>query len=161
MQREEIKEAIENGEATVSRYSDTQKGKVYYYAKQLDNGNVLRVSSKATNIGEFFSDYIVYILICLIAVIIAAVFVSVAITKSIVKPITQLGKNLDNIDEFKADEEFKPLINALLEQKKRQKVLDRQKSSLQRMCRMSLKHRLHQLQAMLNLLKPVWQNRRI
>ena len=88
LQREEIKEAIENGEATVSRYSDTQKGK---------------------------------------AVIIAAVFVSVAITKSIVKPITQLGKNLDNIDEFKADEEFKPLINALLEQKKRQKVLDRQK----------------------------------
>ena len=60
LQREEIKEAIENGEATVSRYSDTQKGKVYYYAKQLDNGNVLRVSSKATNIGEFFSDYIVY-----------------------------------------------------------------------------------------------------
>lgn len=127
LQRQEIKEAIENGKATVSRHSDTQKGKVYYYAKQLDNGNVLRVSSKVTNIGEFFSDYIVYILICLIAVIIAAVFVSFAITKSIVKPITQLGKNLDNIDEFKADEEFKPLINALLEQKKRQKVLDRQK----------------------------------
>ena len=136
LQREEIKEAIENGEATVSRYSDTQKGKVYYYAKQLDNGNVLRVSSKATNIGEFFSDYIVYILICLIAVIIAAVFVSVAITKSIVKPITQLGKNLDNIDEFKADEEFKPLINALLEQKKRQKVLDRQKKQFTANCRL-------------------------
>ncbi len=35
LQREEIKEAIENGEATVSRYSDTQKGKVYYYARTL------------------------------------------------------------------------------------------------------------------------------
>lgn len=127
LNRQEIQQAIKNGEATVTRHSDTQGKKVYYFAKQLDNGNVLRVSTEAKSIGKFFSDYIIYIFLCIIVVIVAAVFVSMGITKSIVKPITQLGQSLDNIDKFKSDEELKPLVNALLQQKKKQKMLDKQK----------------------------------
>lgn len=127
LNRQEIQQAIKNGEATVTRHSDTQGKKIYYFAKQLDNGNVLRVSAEAKSIGKFFSDYIIYILLCIIVVIVAAVFVSMGITKSIVKPITQLGQSLDNIDKFKSDEELKPLVNALLQQKKKQKMLDKQK----------------------------------
>lgn len=127
LNRQEIQQAIKNGEATVTRHSDTQGKKIYYFAKQLDNGNVLRVSTEAKSIGKFFSDYIMYIFLCIIVVIVAAVFVSMGITKSIVKPITQLGQSLDNIDKFKSDEELKPLVNALLQQKKKQKMLDKQK----------------------------------
>ena len=127
LDRQEIQQAIKNGEATVTRHSDTQEKKVYYFAKQLDNGNILRVSAEAKSIGKFFSDYIIYILLCIIVVIVTAVFVSMGITKSIVKPITQLGQSLDNIDKFKSDEELKPLVNALLQQKKKQKMLDKQK----------------------------------
>lgn len=127
LNRQEIQQAIKNGEATVTRHSDTQGKKVYYFAKRLDNGNVLRVSAEAKSIGKFFSDYIIYILLCIIVVIVTAVFVSMGITKSIVKPITQLGQSLDNIDKFKSDEELKPLVNALLQQKKKQKMLDKQK----------------------------------
>lgn len=127
LNRQEIQQAIKNGEATVTRHSDTQGKKIYYFAKQLDNGNVLRVSTEAKSIGKFFSDYIIYILLCIIVVIVTAVFVSMGITKSIVKPITQLGQSLDNIDKFKSDEELKPLVNALLQQKKKQKMLDKQK----------------------------------
>ncbi len=125
--REEFIEAKKNGEATVTRHSDTQKEKVYYFAKVLDNGNVLRISSQATSIGRFFKDYIFYILLCLLAVIVAAVFVSFGITKSIIKPISKLGQNLDDVDKFKSDEELKPLVDALLQQKKKQKMLDKQK----------------------------------
>ena len=127
LNRQEIQQAIKNGEATVTRHSDTQEKKVYYFAKQLDNGNILRVSAEAKSIGKFFSDYIIYILLCIIVVIVTAVFVSMGITKSIVKPITQLGQSHDNIDKFKSDEELKPLVNALLQQKKKQKMLDKQK----------------------------------
>lgn len=127
LQRQEIQQAIKNGEATVTRHSDTQGLKVYYFAKQLSNGNILRVSTEAKSIGRFLSDYIIYILLCIIVVIVAAVFVSIGITKSIVKPITHLGQSLDNIDKFKSDEELKPLVNALLQQKKKQKMLDKQK----------------------------------
>lgn len=127
LNRQEIQQAIKNGEATVTRHSDTQGKKEYYFAKQLDNGNILRVSAEAKSIGKFFSDYIMYIFLCIIVVIVTAVFVSMGITKSIVKPITQLGQSLDNIDKFKSDEELKPLVNALLQQKKKQKMLDKQK----------------------------------
>lgn len=127
LNRQEIQQAVKNGEATVTRHSDTQGKKIYYFAKQLDNGNILRVSTEAKSIGKFFSDYIIYILLCIIVVIVMAVFVSMGITKSIVKPITQLGQSLDNIDKFKSDEELKPLVNALLQQKKKQKMLDKQK----------------------------------
>ena len=127
LNRQEIQQAIKNGEATVTRHSDTQGKKIYYFAKQIDNGNILRVSTEAKSIGKFFSDYIIYILLCIIVVIVTAVFVSMGITKSIVKPITQLGQSLDNIDKFKSDEELKPLVNALLQQKKKQKMLDKQK----------------------------------
>ena len=127
LDRQEIQQAIKNGEATVTRHSDTQGKKVYYFAKQLDNGNVLRVSTEAKSIGKFFSDYIIYIFLCIIVVIVAAVFVSMGITKSIVEPIIQLGQSVDNIDKFKSDEELKPLVNALLQQKKKQKMLDKQK----------------------------------
>lgn len=127
LNRQEIQQAIKDGEATVTRHSDTQEKKVYYFAKQLDNGNILRVSAEAKSIGKFFSDYIMYIFLCIIVVIVTAVFVSMGITKSIVKPITQLGQSLDNIDKFKSDEELKPLVNALLQQKKKQKMLDKQK----------------------------------
>lgn len=127
LNRQEIQQAIKNGEATVTRHSDTQGKKIYYFAKQLDNGNILRVSTEAKSIGKFFSDYIIYILLCIIVVIVTAVFVSMGITKSIVKPITQLGQSLDNIDKFKSDGELKPLVNALLQQKKKQKMLDKQK----------------------------------
>ena len=127
LNRQEIQQAIKNGEATVTRHSDTQGKKIYYFATQLDNGNILRVSTEAKSIGKFFSEYIIYILLCIIVVIVTAVFVSMGITKSIVKPITQLGQSLDNIDKFKSDEELKPLVNALLQQKKKQKMLDKQK----------------------------------
>ena len=100
LNRQEIQQAIKNGEATVTRHSDTQEKKVYYFAKQLDNGNILRVSAEAKSIGKFFSDYIIYIFLCIIVVIVAAVFVSM---------------------------ELKPLVNALLQQKKKQKMLDKQK----------------------------------
>ena len=138
LNRQEIQQAIKNGEATVTRHSDTQEKKVYYFAKQLDNGNILRVSAEAKSIGKFFSDYIIYIFLCIIVVIVAAVFVSMGITKSIVKPITQLGQSLDNIDKFKSDEELKPLVNALLQQKKKQKMLDKQKKQ----CTANVSHEL-------------------
>ena len=121
LNRQEIQQAIKNGEATVTRHSDTQEKKVYYFAKQLAR------AMQAAGASLFFSDYIIYILLCIIVVIVAAVFVSMGITKSIVKPITQLGQSLDNIDKFKSDEELKPLVNALLQQKKKQKMLDKQK----------------------------------
>lgn len=43
--REEIKQALESGSGTSTRFSDTIMKGTVYYAKKLSNGNVLRVSA--------------------------------------------------------------------------------------------------------------------
>lgn len=126
-QRDEVKEAIEKGEGSAVRKSKTLGDNTYYYAKLLSNGNVLRASAKAQSVVSVLGDVSVYILLSILFVIICSVFVSVAITKSIVRPIEELGKSLDNLDDFKSYKELNPFVDALKEQNKKQKELDRQK----------------------------------
>lgn len=125
--REEIKEAIENGEGNAVRKSDTLGENTYYCAKRLENGNVLRVSTQAQSVISVLGDVAGYILLAVLFVIVCSVFVSIGITKSIIKPIEELGCNLDNPEKVKSYRELEPFVNALKEQKEKQKALDRQK----------------------------------
>ncbi|MGN1123739.1 MAG: sensor histidine kinase, partial [Eubacterium sp.] len=51
----------------------------------------------------------------------------IRITKSIIKPIEELTDQLDNVDSIKTYDELMPLVNALKQQKEKQKALDKQK----------------------------------
>lgn len=93
----------------------------YYYSD-----NQLRESIEALADGHF-SSILLCFAIAIIAVIAMAVMISIAITKSIMKPIEELGKNLDNLENVKIYDELKPLVNALKEEKEKQKILDKQK----------------------------------
>ncbi len=77
--------------------------------------------------GGNFSNIILYLAIAIIAVTAMSVIISIAITKSIIKPIEELGKNLDNIDNVQVYDELKPLVDALKQEKEKQKALDKQK----------------------------------
>lgn len=125
--RKEFKEAVENGESTILRKSDTVGESLYYYARQLDDGSVLRVAETARTVDSFFSNILIYILISIVLVTLCSVFISVRITKSIVKPIEELTDQLDDVDSIKTYDELMPLVNALKQQQERQKALDRQK----------------------------------
>lgn len=125
--REEFIQAVKNGQSSTVRNSNTLNENTYYYAKLLDSGDVLRVSTRADSISSFFSDILIYVIISMVFVICMSVVISVGITKSIVKPIEELGDNLGNLDKIKTYEELNPLIDALKEQENRQKALDRQK----------------------------------
>lgn len=125
--REEFKQAVENGESSTVRRSKTLNENTYYYAKLLEGGNVLRVSTKADSVNSFFSNILIYVVISIIFVICMSAVISVGITKSIVNPVEELGENLGNLDDIKTYDELKPLVDALKEQKNRQKALDKQK----------------------------------
>lgn len=142
--REEFKQAVENGEAYITRYSDTENENVYYYAKLLSDSTVLRVSTEEVGVIEFFGDALIYVALAIVFVVALSAIVSVAVTRSIVKPVEELTDNLDNLDDIKTYDELQPLVDSLKEQKIRQKALNHQKSSLLQMSRTSLKLRLHQ-----------------
>lgn len=76
---------------------------------------------------ENFIEILIYILIAIVVVIAMSVMISLAITKSIIKPIDELGKNLDSIENVRVYDELKPLVDALKQEKEKQKALDKQK----------------------------------
>lgn len=125
--REEFMQAVENGESSTVRRSETLNENTYYYAKLLEGGNVLRVSTRADSVNFFFSNILIYVVISIIFVICMSAVISVGITKSIIKPVEELGENLGNLDDIKTYDELKPLVDALKEQENRQKALDKQK----------------------------------
>lgn len=75
----------------------------------------------------FLFDLLVIIAVVIAVVCIVAVLISFKLTKSIVKPVTQLGSNLDNVDNIEVPEELEPFVKALKKQKRKQKMLDKQK----------------------------------
>lgn len=125
--RQEIADALNNGEAYAIRKSATLDESVYYYARVMDNGNVLRVSENVQSVFSILQKVLLYIGAVFIFVCACAVFVSKRVTKSIVKPVEELGNQLDDIDDIETYAELKPFVNALREQNKKQKELDKQK----------------------------------
>ena len=125
--RPEFKEALDNGQGSTIRKSATIDKDTYYYAIRLDNGSVLRVAVTSDSVYMIFYQSLIYIAIVIIAVLLLSLAISFAVTKSIVKPITDIGHNLDKIDEQKTFEELTPFVESLKEHRKKQKLLDKQK----------------------------------
>lgn len=125
--RPEIQQAINEGEGFEKRQSETSNLLTYYYAKQLENGLILRVAAQAKSVSSIIGEILIYIIPVVIAAIVLSVFISIAITKSIVKPVEELGKKLDDVENVKTYTELMPFVNALQEQKQKQQELDRQK----------------------------------
>lgn len=125
--RPEFQEALQNGQGSTIRKSATIDKNTYYYAIRLDNGNVLRVAVTSESVSMVFYQSLIYIAIVSLIVMILSLAISFAITKSIVKPITDIGNNLDNIEEQETFEELTPFVNVLKEHRKKQNQLDKQK----------------------------------
>ena len=125
--RPEFKEALSSGEGSTVRKSATIGENTFYYAVKLSDGNVLRVSVTSASIYVIFYNSIYVISAITFVVILISLALSYAITKSIINPLSELGKNLDNIEEFAPYEELKPFADKLKEHKEKQKQLDRQK----------------------------------
>lgn len=79
------------------------------------------------NDDKFITELLVLLLIVIAVVAALSVFVSLRLTKSIIKPVEDLGRNLETLEKFSTYKELTPFIDALKEQKKKQKLLDKQK----------------------------------
>lgn len=124
---DEIKSMAQENSRPEIRKSDTSAQNTYYYAKLIDGGNILVASTKSQSILGVIGNVSIYILIIIIFVVVCSVFISMAITRSIISPIEELGKNLDHPEKVKSYKELEPFVNALKEQNKKQKALDKQK----------------------------------
>ena len=116
LERQEIKEAIENGKGSGKRYSDTDKTTNYYFAVNVKDIGIIRVGVKTS---AFMSEalltnlpVIVLVIISIIALIYA---VSVKTTQNIVSTIENYDFDAQDSTTF---EELAPFINKIEAQKR-------------------------------------------
>lgn len=113
-EREEIKEALANGEGSSSRYSSTLTEQTVYFAKRLSDGNVLRISiSRYTMVVLIFSMLHPIAIILAIALVLSGVLAH-SLSKKIVKPLESI--NLDKPLENDTYDELAPILTRLEQQ---------------------------------------------
>lgn len=111
MERVEVKEAMQNGEGESRRYSSTLMEKTIYYAKRLDDGTVLRISTSSATAGKLLLGMLRPIVIVLIAALVLSLILADRLAKRIVEPLN--GLDLDRPLENDAYEELSPLLNRI------------------------------------------------
>ncbi len=115
LEREEVREALENGIGISERKSSTLSKKSIYSAKKLDGGLVIRLSTEAKTLIAFLSMLFPPLFFVIIAVLSVMLFLSGNMSRRIVRPINDL--NLDNPEENETYEELSPLLLRLKKEK--------------------------------------------
>ena len=114
--REEVKEALKNGEGEDVRRSVTVEKDLYYYAMLLDDGSVLRVSREVDSLASTALAMLPVIGGLAVLIIVFAMLLAKWQTSRLIKPINELDLEhpLDN-DVYT---ELSPLLTAMDRQNK-------------------------------------------
>ena len=112
--RPEISAALQRGEGEATRFSDTLNTQTYYYARCLENGQVLRVASTSGSVYSALSRSVPSMLLVAAVTFLLARFLARWQTKRIVAPINALDlKNPLRTDVY---DELSPLVTRIVKQ---------------------------------------------
>ncbi len=116
LSRPEVKAALENGEGTSFRLSHTLETDVYYYARLLPDGNVLRLSIRKSSAFSVISSVYPKLVVLLIAILLLSLFFAHILANRFVEPIRRLAENLDSVRFPECDlvyKEFTPFAREI------------------------------------------------
>ena len=111
LEREEVRQAVENGYGKSSRYSETLTEKSLYSAKKLSDGSVLRLSVSQYSVLTLFLGMLRHVLIIALLAVVLALLLAYRLSKNIVTPLNKL--NLDSPLSNKVYEELSPLLKRM------------------------------------------------
>ena len=115
-EREEIAEALKNGNGSSARYSSTLTERTFYEATRLQNGDVLRISVSQVTVGALMLSMLPAIVVIILISAVLALVLSHKMAKDIVKPLNEL--DLENPTENETYEELAPILTKLNKQHK-------------------------------------------
>lgn len=125
--REEIREALESREGISSRYSTTLLERTLYYARRLEDGTVLRISTSHATAWVLALGILQPILIVLVVALILSGILASRVSKRVMEPLNRL--DLEKSLENDAYEELSPLLTRINQQRRQ---IDQQIRELQR-----------------------------
>lgn len=114
-ERKEIKQAMETGRGTSTRYSKTLTEKTVYYALKLSDNSILRVSTNQYTVVSVLAGLFQPLLVVLVIAFILTAVLSSRVSKTITKPINEL--DLEHPEKNETYEELTPLLRKISKQK--------------------------------------------
>lgn len=131
LEREEVREAMTQGEGRSQRASETLGRRVLYYAVALPDGNVLRMSRTNEAVFQQVKLLVFYFVLLAVLVLCGALFAARKITRRVLQPLEKL-----NLEQPSAETvvypELQPIVERFaLQQKKLERGMRRYKSKKQ------------------------------
>ncbi|MBR4915883.1 MAG: histidine kinase [Fibrobacter sp.] len=117
--REEVIDAFAKGVGEDLRYSSTLQAKVFYFAKRLNDGNVLRLGMRQANLQQVFSKTIPYLIALLAAIVAASILIAIGLSRAFISPLQKLVDQLGTpelMDIENVYKEIAPLVNTIRKQ---------------------------------------------
>ncbi|MCC8103114.1 MAG: two-component sensor histidine kinase [Clostridiales bacterium] len=114
--REEVKEAEAEGEGWTIRYSDSLDSEMYYYAVELEDGSILRISREEASIWGIFTNTLKGIFGVGLIMLLVCLILSRQITAGIVSPIERMASNIDSAGTEGIYEELVPFVMTIRKQ---------------------------------------------
>ena len=112
--RPEVADARENGIGESTRLSATLGETTYYYAVELENGNVLRVAKTTDSVFADIRNFIAPLGLVFVIIMIPAILLAKKQTEHLVEPVNKL--NLEQPLENDIYEELSPLLHRISKQ---------------------------------------------
>ena len=152
LEREEVRAALEHGEGSSQRASETLGRHVLYYAVKLPDGNVLRMSRTNDAVFEQVKLLLLYFIILAIFVLIGAFFAARKITRRVLRPLEELNLEQPNAQTV-VYQELKPIVERFeLQQGRLEREMRRYKSKKQ-----ELKAVSNNMDEGMLFLNPAWE----
>jgi two-component system, OmpR family, phosphate regulon sensor histidine kinase PhoR len=138
LNRPEVVQALKTGTGESFRPSMTLSTDIYYYAKLLPDGNIMRLGIRKSSAVSVFSDVYPYLALLLIGILIVSIFVARLLSKNFLKPIQAMAENIDSVD-FAGEKtivykELVPFVHKIRAQQeniqKQMRRLERERSKL-------------------------------
>ena len=116
LNREEIEEAIENGEGYSIRRSATINRTNYYYAVRLEDGSILRTARESHSIINIFWNAVPVILFVILILLVICYFSSQALTTNLLAPVEAIAANMNHPETIHTYAELEPIIEHIRNQ---------------------------------------------
>lgn len=116
LDRPEIISAMQTGEGTAIRTSETIGLSTFYYARKLENDNVLRVAKLGNSLVSVYANAVPFIIFVAVVLLLLCWILSRFLTKKLLQPIEHMADNLDSVGEIETYEEIQPFLKMIRKQ---------------------------------------------
>lgn len=152
LEREEVREAMTQGEGRSQRASETLGRRVLYYAVALPDGNVLRMSRTNETVFHQVKLLVFYFVLLAVLVLVGALFAARKITRRVLQPLEELNLEQPSVETV-VYPELQPIVERFaLQQKKLERGMRRYKSKKQ-----ELKALTNNMDEGMLFLNPEWE----